>query len=101
MSQLNESSFEAISQDERIVDLLQYLYTNDEIPTDKTDASSANVQELSVVKFDQLSSRYKNAKCLNLNHCISDNADLNKSIVNKYMSLDADTYSKQEMGVLY
>ena len=43
LSQLNESSFEAISQDERIVDLLQYLYTNDEISTDKTDASSANV----------------------------------------------------------
>ena len=52
-----------------------------------------------MVKFDQLSSRYKNAKCLNLNHCISDNADLNKSIVNKYISLDADTYSKEEMEV--
>ena len=83
LSQLNQPSFNALSEDERINDVLKYIFTNDE-----NESSPSNSDHVS---YHQLSKEFKSSSCVNLNNCISDNATKSTSVVNNYLKHSSDT----------
>ena len=66
LSQLNQSSFNALSEDERINDVLEYIFNDDE-----NESLGSNSDHVS---YHQLSKEFKFSPCVNLNNCISDDA---------------------------
>ena len=93
LSQFTQKIYDILSQDERIADVLKYLYTNDESGDDNTSSSLV----LDRIELDDLYDEFKSSTCLNINNCISDDAESHTSVINGYLENENDPLTKNEL----
>ena len=87
ISDFNNQSFDALSQDDRILDVLEYL------DTDESELQHSSKESFSFIDLDE---KYKKSQCLNLNTCISDDVSQKASIINSYLSNEEDSDVSRE-----
>ena len=73
--------------------MLKYLYTNDE--SGDGDASPSSVSDR--IELDDVCDEFKSSICLNINNCISDDAESHTSVINKYLENENDPLTKNEL----
>lgn len=91
LSQLNQISFTALSQDERITNFLKYIFSDDTkliADDDETKVSYRNLDE-----------KFKTSNCLNLNNFISDDAMKQTSVVNNYLDNNNQGNIKDQVDI--
>ena len=93
LCQFTQTSFDKLSGDERIVDVLKYLNQNDDSES-LTSSSSTSSEK---IEYEDLNEDFKTSKCLTLNNCISDDAGSTILVVNKYLYHDTDPRTREEL----